>query len=652
MAGRQKSIKGIPSPFTQSETGMMQGPIIVQKPTSNMPADFKYVIAIDFGTTRSAYAAGAIHKAFPPDSADFFAAPAVKSRANADASELAKEPTMLLLRIGKSKPREAFDAITAKYLKGPHVPILADDNISIGTERYKALCESAEEGEDLSDWYVAQDFKMLLDIKTRQEQEGKKVVDLKGEEVPLRCLNDDRAKDFRAPLLDIIALYLRVVGEVARRGLHESCKSTQKPPPENNDDITWVITVPAIWRDQARVFMRKAAMHAGLVSNPMKMRLCLEPEGAALQCFSQIEFDAKQDFLHKGDAFMMCDLGGGTADISVHRIATFDRRTRVVEFEEVHPPSGGDWGGRVVNRNLMDAVLEPTMRDKYPLLASSSKLTYMTADLEELKRSFSSSGDESLRLHVESILGLLDTKFTSSGEIMVTKKHIKFPSKLIKTAFDAVLDPIIRQVQNLLVTLKDEDIKCVMLVGGMCANDYVYTTITEFMSSRFPSVKVFRPPRCGMAVVLGATRVAVDDGEGCFGARIARATYGLSLYNRKNTSKSLFSTLVNRGESLRDVEAKSKLKPFGPYMPVTEEQTSVSMEFYETDANPSKGEVVPEYVTDHRCAFIASAAIPIDVSLPFDQRVYQVRLSLTGPTIRAFVICPDRKEIEISWETR
>ncbi|NXP25613.1 HS12B protein, partial [Scytalopus superciliaris] len=54
----------------------------------------------------------------------------------------------------------------------------------------------------------------------------------------------------------------------------------------DQEEITWVITVPAIWSSAARQFMRLAAKEAGIISNMFSENLviALEPEAASLWC--------------------------------------------------------------------------------------------------------------------------------------------------------------------------------------------------------------------------------------------------------------------------------------------------------------------------------------------------------------------------------
>uniref|UniRef100_W5LVP0 Heat shock protein 12B n=1 Tax=Lepisosteus oculatus TaxID=7918 RepID=W5LVP0_LEPOC len=51
-------------------------------------------------------------------------------------------------------------------------------------------------------------------------------------------------------------------------------------------DVTWVLTVPAIWDSKAKQFMRLAATRAGLVSemSSENLILALEPEAASVWC--------------------------------------------------------------------------------------------------------------------------------------------------------------------------------------------------------------------------------------------------------------------------------------------------------------------------------------------------------------------------------
>jgi hypothetical protein len=51
-----------------------------------------------------------------------------------------------------------------------------------------------------------------------------------------------------------------------------------------NDNIKWILTVPAIWKAKSKYFMREAAYEAGLISRdyPDQLLIALEPETASI----------------------------------------------------------------------------------------------------------------------------------------------------------------------------------------------------------------------------------------------------------------------------------------------------------------------------------------------------------------------------------
>jgi hypothetical protein len=68
--------------------------------------------------------------------------------------------------------------------------------------------------------------------------------------------------------MDAIAAYLGEVGKnILFPQIVDMSKKANAPLP-TKDDVLWVITVPAIWTDRARLFMREASLKAGLVSDP------------------------------------------------------------------------------------------------------------------------------------------------------------------------------------------------------------------------------------------------------------------------------------------------------------------------------------------------------------------------------------------------
>ena len=95
--------------------------------------------------------------------------------------------------------------------------------------------------------------------------------------------------------------------------------------------------------------MRKAAVQAGIVEelNSSNLLLCLEPEGASIQCREDSEDGLKNQMI-KGTTVMVLDCGGGTVDITIHKLTSNPDEKFLCE--ELLPSSGGcEWGSKYVD---------------------------------------------------------------------------------------------------------------------------------------------------------------------------------------------------------------------------------------------------------------------------------------------------------------
>ena len=136
------------------------------------------------------------------------------------------------------------------------------------------------------------------------------------------------------PLMQVISQTLRYIADKALQKLKEQ---VGKVVPAK---IRWVLTVPALWSEEHKLFMRKAAVEAGIIdnTNASNMLLCLEPEGASIQCREDSEQSVKNQ-MKKGSIVMVLDCGGGTVDITVHKLIC--EPTEKFLCQELLPSSGG-----------------------------------------------------------------------------------------------------------------------------------------------------------------------------------------------------------------------------------------------------------------------------------------------------------------------
>ncbi|XP_035519752.1 heat shock 70 kDa protein 12A [Morone saxatilis] len=112
---------------------------------------------------------------------------------------------------------------------------------------------------------------MAVDVSTGRTVKSNLSID-----TDLHAANGKRVK-----ALDIFAYALAFFKEQALKEL-----SDQTGGDFDNNDVRWVITVPAIWKMPAKQFMREAAYKSALVSreNPEQLIIALEPEAASIYC--------------------------------------------------------------------------------------------------------------------------------------------------------------------------------------------------------------------------------------------------------------------------------------------------------------------------------------------------------------------------------
>ena len=93
-------------------------------------------------------------------------------------------------------------------------------------------------------------------------------------------------------------------------------------------------------------------------SSPDKLSLALEPEAAAIYCQNitaqQVASYCESVPPFTSKSFLVVDIGGGTVDISAHRISS----TPEQHIEVILPPAGNDCGGSMVNKKFAEFLGE------------------------------------------------------------------------------------------------------------------------------------------------------------------------------------------------------------------------------------------------------------------------------------------------------
>ena len=145
--------------------------------------------------------------------------------------------------------------------------------------------------------------------------------------------------------------------------------------------------------------MRKAALKAGIITelSSANLLLCLEPEGASIQCRNDAE-DSLKNQIVKNSVVMVLDCGGGTVDITVHKLKCEPDEQFVCD--ELLPSSGGcEWGSKFVDLHFelfLQEFFGPELSESY--YKNATARLDILKHFEMLKRKFNTGVKSRLQL--------------------------------------------------------------------------------------------------------------------------------------------------------------------------------------------------------------------------------------------------------------
>jgi molecular chaperone DnaK (HSP70) len=338
------------------------------------------------------------------------------------------------------------------------------------------------------------------------------------------------------PLMTVIAESLKFIANRALTKLEEQIGKGIK-----KEKIRWVLTVPALWSEEHKLFMRKAAVEAGIIeqSNSPSLLLCLEPEGASIQCREDAEESLKNE-MTKGTVVLVLDCGGGTVDITVHRL-TSDTHENFL-CEEILPSSGGcEWGSKYVDKYFEEFLKDffgPEIFDIYikNAVARLEILKYF----EMIKRKFNPGQEDRSRLQLSYLTeDLSPTKLTelikNHNSKHTTEFHLKqrgtscveLPPALMISFFQPLFENIKTKVEQLLEQSESKvgyKAKFIFMVGGFSESPYLKGEIKKRFENE--NITVLAPRRPQVSVIRGACMYGLNPRS--ITSRIAKKTYGIN----------------------------------------------------------------------------------------------------------------------------
>ncbi len=336
----------------------------------------------------------------------------------------------------------------------------------------------------------------------------------------------------------------------------EAIKNIKENRPLIRDnDIKWVVTVPAIWEESAKSTMMNACIKANIVNKNTDKSLffALEPEAASIYCSRNKEID--QNYFKKGKFYIICDLGGGTGDIVTHLVGENQN------LEEIEAAQGGNYGSNEINKKIFKDIIFKIFgydnfndfysdykmkKEQLKSLEESQGILYGAwAQLEQQINSFKEDTNlenvlendsypinlsifkeiygenaniENLVAKYNNICFDQDLKLSiSSSKLWI----IDFPYKIINKYIENQANSISQEIKGILMTTKKQ-INTVIFVGGYCQNDLLISSIKK----NLPKMICLKPSNPSIAVMQGAVIFGIR--SDIINIRKAKYTIGVS----------------------------------------------------------------------------------------------------------------------------
>ncbi|KAK3577257.1 hypothetical protein CHS0354_030542 [Potamilus streckersoni] len=513
--------------------------------------------------------------------------------------------------------------------KAPTIVLIKPDGKTLDSFGYEAetkYAELASEGNFHHEkWYYFRRFKMMLHERlglTRkiqlEDETNKKTLPAKTVfSLAIRYLKDDMLTTSRG----------RLTGDEIRE-----------------NEITWVLTVPAIWNDAAKQFMREAAVEAGIMNENLK--IALEPETASIYCrllpVEKMAEGAGVCSLKPGSKYMVLDAGGGTVDITVHEVMLGGK------LKELHKASGGAWGGTQVDEAYKQFLIGLVGNPVFQRFCNEHKDDHldMCRDFEVKKRDIAPYKDTTVTIRIPSSLkeifqdetgeDLLDAiRQTGYAEkVSLMRDKLRVDASVMKDLFMKAIQETVSHLKELMKDTHLCGISSILMVGGFSDSKMLQNAVR----SEFPSLRIIVPQEAGLVVLKGA--VVFGHSPSSIAQRVCKYTYGVgtthefdALKHDKSKIKQydigprcedIFEKHVEIGQVVTLYETQSQTT----YFPIQNDQKKIAFPIYYSTKKS------PMYTTDEGVMKIGKIIVDIlDMSVPLRKREFIVSMTFSGTEI-------------------
>lgn len=282
----------------------------------------------------------------------------------------------------------------------------------------------------------------------------------------------------------------------------------------------YVITVPAIWSDNAKSLTGFCAQKAGMGN----AKLITEPEAAMVHVLHGVLTEG----FSLGDTYTICDAGGGTVDLITYKVTSVQPLT----VEEVVQGDGGWYGSTYITRQFHEYILANHAK-VVPSWTEKETAAALDGFENKTKRTFDDK-DEQVVIKVP---GARDF---DKYAIKIHKQKVFIPAADIKVMFDRVCPSVVRLIkeQRTQAMMHNARITAIVLVGGFSQSPYLRRYLTNELAKTDKNIKIVAPKDGWSAVVRGALSRALPIVHTSFSgpqrilpkvvSRLARRFYGIT----------------------------------------------------------------------------------------------------------------------------
>uniref|UniRef100_A0A665UV94 Heat shock protein 12B n=1 Tax=Echeneis naucrates TaxID=173247 RepID=A0A665UV94_ECHNA len=368
--------------------------------------------------------------------------------------------------------------------------------------------------------------------------------------------------------IEVFAHALRFFREHALKEVKDQSSSVLE-----GEEIRWVITVPAVWRQPAKQFMREAAYLAGLVSSdcPEQLLIALEPEAASIYCrklrlhqvidlsmhYTPYPVQSREQLrrsrhsrtflvesgtgelwseLQTGDRYIVADCGGGTVDLTVHQIEQPQGT-----LKELYKASGGPYGAvgvdlafeamlcQIFGEDFIQSfkakrpaawvdltiAFEARKRTAAPGRANALNISLPFSFIDYYKRHRGQSVEAALRKSNMNIV-----KWSSQGMLRLTQEAMN-------ELFQPTIVNIVKHIEELMAKPEVHGVRFLFLVGGFAESPMLQKAVQKALGR---TCRIIIPHDVGLTILKGAVLFGLDPTV----VRVRRCplTYGVGVLNR------------------------------------------------------------------------------------------------------------------------